>query len=183
MELGEFRIVGEWEVEVDGLEVSPAVAFAAEDPVEAGVDIGAVVGPEFTFLVGVHPRVHGRGEELALEGFEQLVDVLDFCLEEAGQVVEFRGGAAGFELNHMEGEFIGPFDEAAGGDIRLDLAGFALDELVGDGLDMERPVMDDHVFQFDAEALEEGVGWGFHVERRPTMRASMRRWKDSMTRS
>ncbi|MFM1942841.1 MAG: hypothetical protein RI897_1823 [Verrucomicrobiota bacterium] len=87
MELGEFRIVGEGEVEVDGLEVGPAVAFAAKDTVEAGVDIGAVVGPEFTFLVGVHPRVHGRGEELAMEGLEELVDVLDLSLEEVGQVV------------------------------------------------------------------------------------------------
>jgi hypothetical protein len=50
-------------------------------------------------------------------------------------------------------------------------------------LDIERPLVDDHVFQFDAEALEERVGWGFHVENRPTTRASIRRWKDSMMRS
>jgi hypothetical protein len=118
-----------------------------------------------------------------MEGSEELVDVLDLGLEEVGEVIEFRGGAAGFELNDVEGEFIGPLDEATGGDIGLDLAGFALDELVGDGLDIERPFVDDHVFQFDAEALEEWVGWGVHVERRPTMRASMRRRKVSMIRS
>jgi hypothetical protein len=66
VEARELAVALEGEVQVHALHVRPAVLAAAEDPVEAPVDLGVLVRPEHELLRGVHPRVHRRHQLRAL---------------------------------------------------------------------------------------------------------------------
>ena len=58
VELAEFVVAVEGEVQVGALQVRPAVALAVEDAVVRLVDVVAVVGPEL-HLRGIHEGVRG----------------------------------------------------------------------------------------------------------------------------
>ena len=161
VEAVEFGVAAEGEVEVGGLEIGPAVAAAVEESVEGFVDGFVAVGPEAGFAVGIHPGVHGGGEQAGFVVAEHVVESADVGLEESGEAVESGDGAVGFHFEDVENELVGPADGAVTDFV---FAGGAdgVDEAIGDGQDVESVGIDDHVFEFDAVAFEQGEGRAGH---------------------
>ncbi len=178
MEAVEFVVAAEGEVEVGGLEIGPAVASAVEEAVEGFVDGFVAVGPQAGFAVGVHPGMHGGGQQAGFVVAEHLVEGADFGLKEVGEAVEGGGGAVGLHFEDVEDDLVGPAD-GAGADFVLAGGADGVDEAVGDGQDVEGVGIDDHVFEFDAVAFEQGEGRAGHGEDFPM--DSRRRRKEAMT--
>ena len=58
MQTFELRFVFKRQIDVNTLEIAPAVATAVEDLIVEGVDLIVVVRPELGFGEGIHPWMH-----------------------------------------------------------------------------------------------------------------------------
>ena len=154
VQAGEFEIIGKGQVEMDALQVGPAVPLAAEYPVVGPVDRPVIVGPEPRLARGIHPGMHCRWHKQPSQRLEQAVDLSDLLGENRSQPGQGRHGAIGFEFNHMQRQLIRPAERP-----HLHLVhrftGLGAQQAVGHRQDRERPAIDDHVFQLYAVALEE----------------------------
>jgi len=107
----ELLVARERQVDLHALEVGPAVALAAEDPVERVVDLARAMRPELD-VVRVHPRVHrGRHEPAAL-CVELGIRERNVRREVRVQAVERRPGAVALELDDVQRELVVPGDGA-----------------------------------------------------------------------
>jgi len=101
--------------------------------------------------------MHGGWHQPAIQGCQAAVDRCDALLKGVGQSLQAGGGAVGFQFDDMQYQFVGPTQRA-----RFNLVGqvsrLGGQELIGDGQDREGPAVDDHIFEFDADAFEE-VQW------------------------
>ena len=82
------------------------------------------------------------------------------------------GGAACFQLDEVQREFVGPFQRPAG-HVAVHAAGHLFDEPVGLRADRQGLGIHDHVFELHAESLEEAKG-ARHNLNRPSRGASSR---------
>ncbi len=75
-------------VQVDGLQVGPAMSAAIEDAVERLVDDAVIVRPDHHLAVRVHPGVHGRRHQPAPSGSSIGIDSADAVVKSLGQGIE-----------------------------------------------------------------------------------------------
>ena len=154
MEAAELLVIPEREIDVNALEVGPAVTAAVEDAVERLVDAVVLVRPELRLRLRAHPRVHRRRHQPGTERTQYPVDPLGIAVEDIGEARQVRPGTVRLQLDDVQNQLVGP-----GQLVDLDLggegAGHREQDLVGDRPDRERRAIDDHVLQLDPDAFEE----------------------------
>jgi hypothetical protein len=173
----EFIIVREREIDVAALEIRPSVPGASEDAIERLVDAIVFVRPQFQLDVGIHPWVHGRGQEARAVRLEPAVHLPDMFLEHGVQPVQRGRGPVGLQLDDVAGQLVGP-RQRSHLDLGFGRAGGALEEEIGNRAHGKRLRIDDHVLQLDPDPLEECEARATHVGCRP--RASSRSRKHRM---
>ncbi len=58
MQTGEFGIVGERQIQMDGLQIGPAMSAAIEDAMERFINDAVVVRPDHHLAIRIHPGMH-----------------------------------------------------------------------------------------------------------------------------
>ncbi len=151
---GELGVVGKRQVQMDGLQVGPAVPAAIEDAVERLVDEAVIVRPNHHLAVRVHPGMHGGGQQPGPERLEEGIDAADAGVELGGKRGQRAGRLGRLQLDDVGRQLVRPGD-LADLDVGDDLAGDGLEHSIGDRPHVERPGVDDHVLQLDAERFKE----------------------------
>ena len=156
MQLPEFLVAVEGEVDVGGLQVRPAVPLAVENAVVCLVDVETVVGPELHYG-GVHEGVRCRGQKHRVDALERFVRLHDFVMEGLAQMLEAVDRFCAFEFQHVAYEFVRKPDGAVFHVGEL-LAVLVFSEgHVGTREHIERVSVHDHVLHLDAVFLPQFI--------------------------
>ena len=156
MQLPEFLVAVEGEVDVGGLQVRPAVPLAVENAVVCLVYIEAVVGPELHYG-GVHEGVRRRGQKHRVDALERLVRLHDFVMECLAQVFEAIDGFCALEFQHVAHEFVRKSDGAVFHVRKLFAVLVFSEGHVGTREHIERVPVHDHVLHLDAVFLPQFI--------------------------
>ena len=99
----------------------------------------------------------GRGHEPPPHGPQDCVDLFDVPLELLAEPGQRKGRAVGFELDHVQDQFIGPAQRPHL-DFGHNLARDGGKDLVGDGKHRQAASVHDHVLQLETDGPEEVQG-------------------------
>ena len=158
----EFLFTGERQIEMDALQVGPAVGAAAENAVIFRVDFMILMRPEHGVLRRIHPWMGRRWHEAGAARREQGVDVIHAGVQRGKPALQrgFRFRALGFR--HMGRQLVGPFHPAGrvafrtGGGIGASFQ--IVEQGVHDGTDFPAFGVHHHIFDFYPVALKQGKG-------------------------
>ncbi len=112
-------------------------------------------------------------------GAKQPVDLAISIWKERRQAVQTSHRAVGLQLDDMQGQLVGPGQRAPFHFVHL-FAGRRLQHSVGDRQHIQIVVSYDHIFQFDAEGLEQMVSAAVTHRSYPMLLLSIRRRKTRM---
>ncbi len=140
----ELLIIVEGEVEVRGLQVCPSMSTAVEDAVVGGVHFVVIVVPQSGFSVGIHPRVRGRRQKHGIPPLKNAVDPRNVFSKGAGEFREIAFRTGRLHLDHVNDELVRPGDNPIF-EVASVFTEFCFQQLIGDGLHVERVAIDDHV--------------------------------------
>ena len=149
----ELLVAGERQIDLQALEVRPAVALAREDAVERVVNDASAVRPELD-VVRVHPRVHRRRHEPQALAAELVIREPYVVGERLAEARERRPRPVALELDDVQRELVVPRDVAVR-ELVGQLAGGRLEELVGGRRHVEALAVDEHVLDLEAVGREQ----------------------------
>lgn len=152
VEFREFAVAVKRKVQVRTLQIRPAVAFAVENAVVGLVDFVAIVGPELHFG-RVHERVRCARQKHGVYLFQLLVRAADFVEESLAEPVKCGLGVGALEFEYVAYEFVRKSDVVVINVGELVAVLVFSERHVGAREHLQRVLVDNHEFHFDAEAF------------------------------